>query len=366
MHDWFQGYGGAERVVDVMRARLFAADNAPDIFTFHAARDLLPDDLVARIKQESRLSQVPGIRQRGHHPGRWRYLLPYMPRYFRKIDLAAYDVVVASSWACAVQARPRDDAAFICYCYTPLRYVWLPEVEGRRTQGLRRVALHTLVHRLRRLDLEASRRPDVYVAISQAVRARIKRFYGRDAVVVHPPVDVGEFHGPTGKKPGHFLWVHRLVPYKRPELVVEAFRGLPYKLTMVGIGPMEARIRKTLPANVELRGWLSRQELVSLNREAAGFIHVGEEDFGISMVEALASGTPVIALARGGALDIVRDGQDGVLIERADVASLRAAVHRVAEAQWDSDLLRQRALDFSVERFVERLGDVLCTALSAR
>ena len=366
MHDWFQGYGGAERVVDVMRARLFAADNAPDIFTFHAARELLPDDLVARIKRESRLSQVPGIRQRGHHPGRWRYLLPYMPRYFRKIDLAAYDVVVASSWACAVQARPRDDAAYICYCYTPLRYVWLPEVEGRRTQGLRRLALQAFAHRLRRMDLEASTRPDVYVAISEAVRARIKRFYGRDAVVVHPPVDVEEFDPTAEKRPGHFLWVHRLVPYKRPEVVVEAFRELPYKLTMVGIGPMEARIRRALPANVKLRGWVSRHELVSLNREAVGFIHVGEEDFGISMVEALASGTPVIALSRGGALDIVRDGQDGILIERADIASLRAAVRRVAEAQWDFDLLHQRALDFSSERFVERLGNVVRTALSTR
>jgi len=117
---------------------------------------------------------------------------------------------------------------------------------------------------------------------------------------------------------------------------------------------------------VELRGWLSREELVNLYREAAGFIHVGEEDFGISMVEALASGTPVIALSRGGALDIVRDGQDGVLIDRAEIGLLRSAVRHVAETQWDSELLHRRALDFSAERFVERFGDILRIALSAR
>ena len=366
VHDWFQGYGGAERVVDVMRTRVFDDAAPPDIYTFHAARELLPPGLVATIRGEARVTRAPGIRQRGHDPGRWRYLLPYMPRYFRRLDLEPYDLVIASSWAFALQARPRPDAAHVCYCYTPLRYVWLPEVEGGRTRGIARVALQGLSRRLRRLDLEASRRPDVYIAISQAVRARIQRFYGRDALVVHPPVEVGEFDPRGEKRSGHFLWVNRLVPYKKPDLVLEAFRGLPYTLTMVGLGPLEDRLRRDLPPNVELRGWLSREELVRLNREAGGFVHVGEEDFGISMVEALASGTPVIALARGGALDIVRDGEDGVLLEEADVTSLRAAVRRVAEASWDAERLHQQALEFSTDRFVERFGRVVEDALAAR
>jgi glycosyltransferase involved in cell wall biosynthesis len=214
---------------------------------------------------------------------------------------------------------------------------------------------------LRRLDLEASRRPDVYLAISTAVADRIQRFYGREAVVVHPPVEVADFT-PTSGDREHFLWVHRLVRYKRPDLVVEAFRGLPYRLTMVGVGPMEVELRKNLPPNVEIRSWLSREELVRLYQGCAGFIHVGEEDFGITMVEALAAGTPVIALARGGATDIVRDGVDGVLLDAAEVATLVAAVKRVVSADWDPRALRERAETFSTEIFRRRLTEIVTKA----
>ena len=137
---------------------------------------------------------------------------------------------------------------------------------------------------------------------------------------IHPPVDVGDFDPGLEKEPGHFLWVHRLVPYKHPELVAEAFRDLPYRLTMVGVGPLERSLRRNLPPNVELRGWVEREELARLYGRASGFIHVGEEDFGITMVEALAAGAPVVALDAGGARDIVRNGVDGVLIEDAEPA----------------------------------------------
>jgi glycosyltransferase involved in cell wall biosynthesis len=258
--------------------------------------------------------------------------------------------VIATSHAFAVQARPRHGATFVCYCFTPIRYAWLPQTD-RRAPILGRY--------LRRLDLEASRRPDVYVAISGAVRDRIRRFYGRDALVIHPPVDVDDFDPGRPKEPEHFLWAHRLVKYKRPRVVVEAFRGLPYRLTMVGVGPLESELRRNLPENVELRPWLPRQELVRLFEQSSGFLHVGEEDFGISMVEALAAGTPVVALARGGALDIVRDGVDGVLVEQPDLGLVRAAVRRIARSQWDAQALAARARDFSRERFLSRLGAYL-------
>ncbi|HEV2060352.1 MAG TPA: glycosyltransferase [Solirubrobacteraceae bacterium] len=353
IHDWFQGFHGSERVVDAIRAGLFAPGNAPDVFTFHAARELLPRELAESIVRESRLAALPGMRQRGHDPGHWRLLFPAMPRYFRALDLNSYDVVIASSHAFAVQVRPRRDAIFVCYCHTPIRWAWLPG-EDRRSAALR-----PLLGRLRRLDLEASRRPDCYVANSQAVRERIHRSYGRDSVVIHPPVEVGEFDPAADKEPGHFLWVNRLVAYKRPEAVAEAFRDLPYRLTMVGIGPLEASLRTSLPPNVTLHSWLPREQLTALYARASGYLHVGEEDFGISMVEALAAGTPVIGLARGGALDIVRDGVDGVLVARADPVALRAAIERVASEQWDRAALRARAEEFSRERFVERLGSLI-------
>ncbi len=246
VHDWFQGFGGGERVAEAMRGEFRAEEGSADVFTFHAARELLPAELAAAIVGESRVAHLPGVRQRGHHPGRWRNLLPYMPTYFRHLDLSAYDLVVASSWACALHARPPEGAAYVCYCHTPMRYVWLPELEGPRVTRVRGAALRMSARRLRRLDREASRRPDGFVANSHAVRERIERFYDREAEVIPPPVDVDELE-PTAGGEGRFLWVQRLIPYKRPELVAEAFRGLPFKLTMVGIGPLEARLRGEPP-----------------------------------------------------------------------------------------------------------------------
>jgi glycosyltransferase involved in cell wall biosynthesis len=278
-----------------------------------------------------------------------------MPRYFKGLDLDRYDLVIGSSHACAVHAQPRAEALYVCYCYTPMRYAWLPDVESARVTGAARVPLRLLAGWLRRSDLEASQRPDAYIGISHAVRERINRFYGREATVIHPPVDVDDFSPAAEKEPGRFLWVQRLVSYKRPDLVLEAFRDLPYQLTMVGVGPMESSLRERLPPNVELRAWIGREELAQLFGSASGFIHVGEEDFGISMVEALASATPVIALARGGALDIVRSGVDGVLIERPEIGALRDAIRHVAESAWDHGALIERAQLFSRPRFVEQM-----------
>jgi glycosyltransferase involved in cell wall biosynthesis len=177
--------------------------------------------------------------------------------------------------------------------------------------------------------------------------------------VIYPRVDVADLDATREKEPGSFLWVHRLVPYKRPESVMEAFRGLPYRLTMIGVGPLEEALRRDLPPNVELRGWVSREELTDLYAAASGFIHVGEEDFGITMVEALAAGTPVLALDRGGARDIVRDGSDGALVGSASVEAIRRGVQVIAGRDWDREALRARAMDFSRDAFVDRFHTFL-------
>lgn len=365
VHDWFQGFHGAERVVDALVQDVFARARTPDIYTFHAAHAVIPERLSSLIVRESRLGRLPGLRQRDHTPGAWRYLLPAMPRWFRGLPLDNYDVVVSSSHACAVNVAP-PRATHVCYCHTPMRYAWTPEIDGERGRGLERVALGALRGRLRQTDLEASREVDAYVANSSAVRDRIRRFYGRDAQIIHPPVDVSEFRPDADKEEGHFLWVHRLVPYKQPELVAEAFRGLPYRLTMVGVGPLEARVRAGLPPNVELHGWMPRERLTHLYGSASAFIHVAEEDFGISMVEALAAGLPVIGYNRGGARDIVRSGTDGVLLERVDLRTLRAAIVETAARDWDSAALARRAEDFSRARFSERFGAYAAEVHSAQ
>ena len=358
VHDWFQGFHGAERTVAAM-LDLFTRD--PDIFTFQAARELLPARLARAIVKESRLAELPGIRQRGHDPGRWRWLLPYMPRFFERLDLRGYELVVSSSHACAAGVRPPAGALHLCYCYTPMRYVWMPREERGRVSGVKGLALARMRGRLRAWDRRASERPDVYVAISSAVAERIARFYGREAVVVHPPVALGDFPLDLPRDPRRFLWVHRLVPYKRPLEVAEAFRGLPeLSLTMVGVGPLEERLRANLPPNVELLGWTERERLASLYATAAGFIHVGEEDFGITMVEALAAGTPVLAVDRGGARDIIRPDRDGVLIaEAADPKHICAGVRELASRDWDEEELRRGADRFSEDRFRQGMNEVV-------
>ncbi len=342
-----------------MRSGLFAQDNRPDIFTFQAARELLPPELARAIVHESQLARLPGLRQRGHDPGRWRYLLPLMRSYFEGLDLASYELVVSSSHAFAVDVRPPEDALHVCYCYTPIRYAWLPGTDSRRTGAAGGLALRAFRGRLRQKDLEASSLPDAYVAISTAVRDRIRRFYGREAEIIHPPVDVDDLDPAGEREPDRFLWVHRLVPYKRPLEVAEAFRRLPYRLTMVGVGPLEQELRERAPANVEIVPWLPRSELAALYARSTGFLHVGEEDFGISMVEALASGAPVLALGAGGARDIVRHELDGLLVDDSRPETLRAGVRALAEREWDTRSLRARAESFSRDRFLQRLGDLL-------
>jgi glycosyltransferase involved in cell wall biosynthesis len=338
---------------------LFARD--PDVLTFHAVREVLPPRLSEAIRRESRLSRLPGIRQHGHGQGRWRWLLPYMPYFFEHLDLSGYEVIISSSHACAAGVRTPPETLHVCYCHTPMRYVWMPETEQGRVRGFKGAALTAMRGRLRSWDRRAAQRPDVYVCNSTAVADRIGRCYGREATVVPPPVAVADFPRDVERDPSHFLWVHRLVSYKRPLEVAEAFRALPeLRLTMVGVGPLERELRAMLPPNVELLGWIPRDRLARLFASAAGFVHVGEEDFGISMVEALAAGAPVLAADVGGARDIVRPGRDGVLVsEPGDPEKIRAGVGELASRSWDAEELRRSAQRFSEQRFRAGLAAVL-------
>lgn len=359
VHDWFQGYHGSERVVDVLREGLFASGNEPDIFTFYAARELLPPELSASITHQSRLAQLPFLRQSTHGPGRWRYLFPLIPHYFRQLQLDDYRLVISSSHSFAFYVRPPAEATHVCYCHTPMYYAWMPRSAGDQARGLPGRLLDGSRGVLKRMDRRAAQGPDHFVANSETVRRRIEAFYGREATVIHPPVDIDDFDPGLEKDPGTFLWVQRLVPHKQPELVVEAFRGLPFRLTMVGVGTLEESIRRTLPPNVELLPWLPRAQLAERFSRASAFVHIGEEDFGISMVEALAAGTPVIASMAGGAFDIVRDGTDGVLLPEPGVEELRRAVREVAGRTWDAKALAERAGSFSRQRFLRRFRDYL-------
>ena len=194
-----------------------------------------------------------------------------MPHYFDHLDLDGYELVLSSSHACAAGVRTAPETIHACYCHTPMRYVWMPEAERNRVSGVKGAALRRLRGRLRKLDRRASERPDLYIANSSEVADRIKRFYGREAVIVPPPVAVDDFPRDVPRDPTSFLWVHRLVPTSGPLEVAEAFRELPdLRLTMVGLGPLEDELRARLPPNVELLGWVSRERLAELFAGAAG------------------------------------------------------------------------------------------------
>jgi glycosyltransferase involved in cell wall biosynthesis len=368
VHDWLQGMHGGERTVEAMLTTVFADAERCDLYTFHAAHDVISPTLSDAVVRDASISRLPGIRQRGHDPGRWRLLLPYMPTWFERLPLDSYDVVLSSSHAFAVAAHPRRaDVLHACYCYTPIRYVWERGIDGQRVTGIQAKALDAVAGWLRRQDLRAAARPRGHIAISSAVAERIHAAYGRTAPVVHPPVEVGEFRSDGPRDRDHFAWAHRLAAYKRPLEVVEAFRGMPdLRLTMVGVGPLADRVRSALPPNVELRDWIDRAELVDLLGSVGGFLHVGVEDFGITMAEALASGTPVVALDRGGAVDIVEDGVTGVLVGSYDVESIREGVRRLRETAWDPAALAAAAQRFSRERFARELRARLGELAAAR
>ena len=310
VHDWLDTWRGGENVV----AEIVGLYPEADLF---ALVDFLPDDIRARLlgkhARTSFLQRIPGARRH------FRALLPLFPRAIESFDLGAYDLVLSSSHAVAKGVRTTRDQLHICYCYTPMRYAWdLREqyLAGGLGRGVRGILVRALLDRLRDWDRDASVRVDCFVGISDFIRERIRHCYGREALVIYPPVDV-DFFGlpdepvaPTAHR--YYVTASRWVPYKRIDLVVAAFRDLPERrLVVVGDGPDAARVRAAAGANVEFTGEVPRERLRQLLQDARAFIFPAEEDFGILPVEAQACGTPVIAYGRGGSLETVRGADVG-------------------------------------------------------
>lgn len=354
VHDWLNGMRGGEKVLEAILPLV----PEPTIFTlFHVPGSVSPaierHPIVASF-----LNRMPGAR-RGY-----RNYLPLFPRAVESFDLSAFDLVVSSSHCVAKSAIARAGAPHLCYCHTPVRYayeqfeLYFP-LRRTRLRGLKKA----MIARLRRWDVATASRPTRYLANSAAVAERIRRHYGREATVCHPPVDVDFFVGGEEVREDFLLTVGALVPYKRFEAAVETASRLRRRLVLVGSGPEEKRLRKMAPASVTFRSGCSREELRRLYRTCAAYLQPGEEDFGIAAVEAIACGAPVVALARGGARDIVKDGENGVLYPGAGAKALAEAVQRADRIEFDYTRMRSSALPFRPERFAgqfaEALGDLL-------
>ena len=357
VHDYLNQSGGAERVVGVFH-RMFP--DAP-IYTTILDRDRIWPDLREADIRTSWMQRLPGLR--AHFK---KYLLCY-PWAIESLDLRAYDVVLSSSSAFAKGARARPGAVHLCYCYTPMRFVWqhAPSVERERIGRVARLALAPAIACLRRWDLRTAARPDQYIAISSVVAERIRRWYGRDSQVIPPPVDITRF-GPSDGVDRYYLVVSRLNGYKRIDLAVDAFSRIGLPLVVVGEGPQRADLERRAGGNVRFLGALPDPEVAALYARCKALVLPGEEDFGLTVIEANASGRPVVAFAAGGALDSVVEGVTGVLFEHQAIDSLTAAVDKCERQVWSSELLRRHAEGFGEEAFRSRFMAALARLLETK
>jgi glycosyltransferase involved in cell wall biosynthesis len=277
---------------------------------------------------------------------RYRSYLPLFPAAVRRFDLSGYDLVVSLSHCVAKGVRVPAGALHVCYCFTPMRYVWdrFDDYFGPgRVSRPARLLLSALAAGLRAWDVASSSRVHRFVADSAYVAGRIRRYYGREAEVIAPPVDT-DFFTPGDGAPGSYdLVVSALAPYKRIELVLEAYRGTGRALQVVGSGPEEARLRALAPREATFRGWVDDLTLRELYRGCRAVVMPGVEDFGIVPLEAMACGRPAVVFAEGGGPESVVPGETGLLFHEATPAALRAAVDSLGGMRFNTAALRARA-----------------------
>lgn len=362
VHDWLVTYAGSERVLEQMLSCYPMAD-------LHAVCDFIPASERAFLQGHS--VRTTGIQQFPFAKKLYRAYLPWMPLAIEQLDLSDYDLVISSCHAVSKGVRTRPGQLHICMCYTPPRYLWDMENEYLRSAGLARGlagwAVRRLLDRLRAWDLRASEGVNAFVAISDFVASRIRKCYGRDSVVIYPPVDT-EFYTLGVAEGGYYVTASRLVSYKRVDLIVRAFAGMPdRRLIVIGDGPEMKKIRREATPNVTILGYQPSDVLADYMQRARAFIFAAEEDFGIVPVEAQACGTPVIAFGEGGATETVRDGATGIFFGEQTVESLTEAIHRFETMTFDPRACRANAVRFAPERFrqefsafVEREWQAFC------
>lgn len=348
VHDHLVQDGGAERVLRVLM-RMWP--DAP-VYTLVFDRKKMGPEFAAKDIRTSYLQKLPGSRRF------YKGLLPLIPGAFRRFDLSGYDLVVSSASGFAKGVRT-GDAPHVCYCHTPIRYIWSDSERYIRElpyPGPVKWLIKLIRPRLRRADLKGADGVDAFVANSRHVAARIKRYYERESTVIYPPVDISRFM-PSDTRGGYFLIATRLEPYKRVDLAIEAANRLKLTLKIMGGGTDESRLRKLAGPTVEFLGRVSDDERTKLFAEADALLNPQEEDFGITTVESLASGVPVIAFAVGGAAEILEDGKTGILFREQNAESLAAALDGFDRTRFDSQALRARAGEFSEERFAKELRE---------
>jgi glycosyltransferase involved in cell wall biosynthesis len=345
VHDWLNQYGGAERVLEVLHELYPDAPVYTSIFEPKA----MPSFYRSWDIRTSLMQNFPFVKRR-HQP-----FMGLFPFAFEQFDLSEFDLVISNSSAFCHGVLTSARTRHICYCLTPTRFIWNFHEYARDENigALARRVLPLLLTQVRMWDRVAADRVDHFIAISAAVEKRIAKFYRRESEIIHPPVDCSSFEL-VAQPDDFFLIVSRLVPYKRVDLAVRAFNELGLPLVIAGDGRDRARLERMAGPNVRFLGRVSESRLRDLYSHCRAFIFPGEEDFGLTPLEAQASGRPVIAYAAGGALDTVVDGHTGIFFKEKTPTSLIAALKRFEVEDFDPLAVRAHALAFDTPVFRQR------------
>lgn len=350
LHDWLVVNAGAERVLQQILTLFPEAD-------LYCLVDFLPDDerhvILDKRPHTSFMQWLPFAAVK------YRSYLPLMPAAVECLDLSAYELILSSSHAVVKGIKKRQGQLHICYCHTPMRYAWDLREQYLQASGLavgiKGFLARNMLKHLAAWDLKTTDRTDYFVANSQYVAERIRRIYRREATVVYPPVDV-DFFSLQQKKENFYITVSRMVPYKKMDLIVEAFTSMPQRrLVVIGAGPDFEKVRANAGENVTLLGYQDSSTVKSYLQRARAFVFAAEEDFGIAPLEAQACGTPVIAYRAGGALETVIENNTGIFFDRQECGSLCTAVEQFEQQEkfFNPLTIRLHAEKFSISRFRE-------------
>ncbi|RAU82996.1 glycosyltransferase family 4 protein [Pontibacter arcticus] len=347
IHDWLPLIGGAERVLESIH-RIYPSPIYTIIKNEEALRGSYFD---TKSIKTSFIQNLPFAKTK------YRNYLPFFPLAIEQFDLRKYDIIISSSYAVAKGVLTNANQLHICYCHSPVRYAWdlyHQYLEEANLQiGLKGLFAKVILHYLRNWDVASINRVDYFIANSNYIARRIKKLYNREAIVIYPPVAVENFKLCEVKE-NFYLTASRMVPYKKIDLIVEAFALMPDKeLVVIGDGPDFSKIKKKATANIKILGYQSFEVLRDHMQRAKAFVFAAEEDFGIIPVEAQACGTPVIAYGRGGALETVKNNETGLFFYEQTTSSLIEAIRDFEKKSYDfvPALIRNHSENFSTEKF---------------
>lgn len=355
VHDWLTSYAGAERVLETM---LELYPGSPIYTLVYDPDSFWPGSIANAQIKSSYIGRLPWGKKK------YRSYLPFMPLAIEQFDLSGYDVVISSSHAVAKGVITRADQLHISYIHTPIRYAWDLQHQYLREagleRGLRSSIARLVLHYIRNWDVATANRVDVFIANSRYVARRIWKIYRRRARIIYPPVDVDRFT-PRYEREDFYLALSRFVPYKKMDLIVQAFNKSGLPLVVIGDGPEYPKIRRIAAKNVELLGRQPDEVVKSYMERCKAFVFAADEDFGIAPVEAQAAGAPVIAYGKGGVTETVIPGKTGLLFEQQTVKSLVDALMMFEEKgrDFDIEIIRANAERFSKKRFIYELSNLV-------